>query len=88
MGTFRNPDEGAHHYEQIHAQILALLRGEKRAFFVMVAGDNIAEPKFAFYVDGSAAEVREFLADVVATAEEEIADVDRRVQRELARASE
>lgn len=70
--------EGApHHFDQTQAELIAALRQERKGFFVSLASQDV----FGFSISGDAEELVQFLKDVVASAQAELAVVEETLAR-------
>lgn len=73
---------GAHEFDQAHAQGMQALRKERKAFFVMIAGEGGLEaPSYTYSVNGDAQELWQWFADVAVTAQS-MADTIQRASDE------
>lgn len=62
---------GVHEFDQAHARSLHALRTERKAFFVMVAGEGGLEaPVYTYSVNGTPQELWQWFADIAATAQD------------------
>lgn len=76
VGTFIL-EGGSHHFDQTQAELVSGLRRERKGFFVSLAGQDVT----GFYVEGDPDELVQFLEDVIAHAQSELAEVTSALER-------